>query len=65
MEVSVTLPLLSTRVIDLGGECLCAGFVVAKRGEGCLVTRGTLSYDWLRVLKCSTGAELSGECKEG
>ena len=43
MVVSVTLPLSSIWVTDLGGEGLSAGFVVANSGEGCLITRGTLS----------------------
>lgn len=64
MQVSVTSPPPSGLATDFGGDRLSAGFVVARRGEGCLITRGTFSQDWERVLKFSTGvvASRSGEC---
>lgn len=65
MDVSVTLFRPSGRVTIFGGDRFSAGFAAASSGEGCLITRGTLSHDWERVLKCSVDAfaSRSGECK--
>lgn len=65
MDVSVTLFRPSGRVTILGGDRFRAGLAAASNGEGCFITRGTLSQDCERVLKCSTGVveSRSGECK--
>ena len=65
MDVSVTLFRASGRVTILGGDGFRAGLAAAINGDGCLITRGTLSHDMERVLKCSTGVFTSlsvGEC---
>lgn len=57
IDVSVIL-LMSEWLNVLDGDSLWAGLHGAKSGEGCFITKGTLSKDWLFVLKwLSEGVE--------